>query len=212
VRAVLGCLVAIAPLAIGCGDNMAAPAPDAEPVVPGLFLAWSTATPVPGLATPTLRLDSAYVDVQNLWIVGDAGDLKPPSTSIELTWNTTETPGLLAFPSAPLGVYSRIALDLDSKGGTLSYELIGAVELNGTWFDFDVSDTSKLAVMVPVDVVLAAGVRRDATLQIDLGTALGAIDFATCVTTPDGKKVVDTDDEQAPAFRTAITQAFAVTN
>jgi hypothetical protein len=212
VRAVvsMGMIVAVAGAA-ACGHGgPASPDGAAQPV--GFDISWATDPAIPGLASPSLRIDSATFQLDHVRLVGDAGTGDDHTTrdDVELTWNASTTTPDLSFPDAPPGLYSQIQLGIDGKVDHDSYAIDGAVQLDGDWIDFSIWDQQELAITIPFGFTLAPGTAVGVPIEIELASALSAIDFAACDDGEGGKKILDNNDEQMPALRQALLDAFVV--
>ncbi len=182
-----------------------------------LRLAWTgqpAALPAPVGGNVTLA--TASFAAMNLRVVGDAGPGDPRTLvdHVAIAWSAGAQPPPIAFPSAPLGKYSRVVFSLDGEDqvsqatAAASYTLTGTVAIQGAAaVPFRVTDDTEISVAFDVDAELV--VNADATVEVavDLAKIVGAVDFKT-LPVVDGVRVLASDDPQADAVRAKLVDAF----
>jgi hypothetical protein len=190
--------------------------PDGTQLTPGMFVTWKAQPPVPGPLTSDVSLSAATFQVSHLQVVGDAGpgDERTTRSRYLITWNNLGHPALDAFPSAPVGVYSQMTIDL-AVGVYAPY----AYQLEGTWRrrsgpgsggadqPFRIIDRQGLSTAVDCAATLGAGGNAMLTIDLELEDALGGVDFED-LDVVGGVLVLDTFDRQMPAFRDRMRRAF----
>ena len=123
-----------------------------------------------------------------------------------LTWNAETTPAQEAFPDAPSGLYSRVAISLGGFPGN-AYEIVG------TWLDhgkpkpFRIADLAPLKTSVELSGMLAAGGATTIGIEVGLAAALAGIDFHRLHDAA-GQLQLVTGDPQLVGFRARLAAAF----
>jgi hypothetical protein len=175
----------------------------------GMFVTWRADPPLPGVVTDKIAITDATFQLDYLQIVGDAGvDMRTTRSKYLLTWDSQSRPAQEAFPDAPVGVYSKIAMVMMT--GTLAER---SYEIHGTWTDsnmparrFRIRDTATVSVSIDCDEELPAAGMASLAIKVDLKDALNSINF---------KMLEDEDDElelrdgpQLIVFRDRLKTSF----
>jgi hypothetical protein len=200
----------------GCpGGNPAMPdtpggGDDGSQHSPGLFVAWHANPALPGVITDKITVSNAWFQLDHLQIVGDAGnDTRTTHSKFLLTWDSSTAPPQESFPSAPVGVYSRITIAVMS--GSLGED---AYEIHGSWKNaagqprnFEIRDRKVLSIAFDCDAMLTAAGSANLGIRVDLRAALSGIDFAGLeegddeIELKEGPQLLDFHERMKGAFR-----------
>lgn len=177
----------------------------------GLFVAWRISPQVPGVINNVATVESVAFRVSTLRVIGDAGPGDPRTTqsSLLLGWNQSMEPGKVAFASAPSGLYSKVAAQIDGQLIDDSYLIAGHVTVAGTRYPFVIRDRFAVNVSLNITSQLEPGGEADVPIAIDLNHCVGAIDW-TLVHNDAGVLQLDTDDDWIPQFRQKLVESFSV--
>jgi hypothetical protein len=174
----------------------------------GLTLTWSLQPAVPGSPATNISVEEVAFLLVDADITGDAGDLK--STATELHWiSGTPAPAPIEFPSAPIGLYSKVSLDIDGQLADNSWWINGYATVNGTSLPFKIYDLKTLDISLDISTQLSPGQPATIPILIELDHAFDAIDF-TMIDNQDGTLVLDTYDDYMPTFEANLAQSFVV--
>lgn len=180
----------------------------------GLTVRWSS-RPMdwPGDLGSKVTLESARFALDSLRVIGDAGpgDLRTTKDAFEVRWAQSEAPGDIMFESAPTGLYSQLALQIDGNLVEDSYELRGTVVVNNNDEDFVIEDSEPLPINLSIDKSLSAGARSTIDIEIDFDHAISAVDFSM-LNKSDGKLQLDEGDPQIVELRKKLGEAFKTPN
>jgi len=179
---------------------------DAQPLPHGLLVSWKAMPRLPGTIEDGLTVTSVKFNISRLQVIGDNGQ---PMTSAPFTiaWETFGDPLTVGFSSAPAGLYSQVAIEMNPAQG-VSYEIRGTAKVGQATQPFYIHDTASFDVDITgYNVTFTPGV--DATLQvrIDLQPPLETIDFGTA-TDIGGTLDVGPTDTQMAQFRDKLDDAF----
>jgi hypothetical protein len=195
---------------LGC-HSAAVAIPDGSMSESGLHVSWVSKPTLPG-SVGDITVDRATLSVQNLRVIGDAGDSTTTQPQTKLDWSSTASPSTIDFPEASPGLYSRIALELDGDLIDNSYDITGSVLVSGTTHSYEISDRAESTVAINIDEDLLADSDVNVVIQLDIFSALAVINFATLKANDAGSLELDTDDDQMTAFRTQLVSSFTLDN
>jgi hypothetical protein len=207
----LGCLI----LLVGChiGGAVVPDTPDdpgdGSQRGLGIFVDWRAEPSLPGTLTDEITVSEAMFQVDHFQLLADAGSVT--RARYLLTWDAESEPQQDAFPDAPPGVYSKVALVM--MGGNLGED---AFRIRGTWRDndltipFEVSDINQLSISLDCDETLPAGGSASVAIRLDLRDAISGIDF-TSLGLDDGVLELK-DGPGLITFRSRLQQAFTLDN
>lgn len=220
-----GLMLIVGACIAGCPASESPVAPDSsQPVLDGapildsppggtarLTIAWATTPVVPAGVTPMgHRIDEARFRMENLKATVDVDPTDPNTTQAEvkLAWDDKEAPAPVTFATAPAGRYTSVVLQLDEGDGQNAFELRGESNDNDS-FKFD--DKASMSIFMTADLVLAPGDDKTLVIDIDLATAVDAIDIEELDGGNGVQHHLDADDEpEAMAlFRGSLQGAFS---
>ncbi len=178
------------------------------PTPHGLLVSWSANPSLPGPIKTDLIVTSARFEISRLQVIGDSGT---PMTQapIVLAWSqeTSGDPATLGFPSAPGGLYSQIAIELDRSGGN-SYEIRGTTKVGGVTKPFFLHDSTDIQLDITgYAVSFSPGSDAVLPIRVDLQSPLGSIDFAIA-TEVGGTLDLGPSDPQMTEVRDRLDNAF----
>lgn len=178
----------------------------------GLHVTWATEPVIAGNVESWLTLESATFAFDNLRVIGDAGPGDPRTTASAFTlhWDSTSSPAPIDFPDAPSGVYSKVSFQIDGHLIVNSYHLKGQVNVNGTWFPYDVEDHNALSLSLDINRTLAPGGMETIALLIKFHDALTGVDYSALPLDDGTTLQLETGDPQMTNFRDKLTQGFTV--
>jgi hypothetical protein len=189
-------------------DAPGEPRHDAQPRL-GMFVTWGASPMLPGALTDKLVVSSATFQLDHFQIVADAGGVM--RSNYLLAWDQEAVPQPDAFPDAPPGLYSKIALAMTGGNfGDYSYRI------RGTWGDggppkpYEIRDQAPLSISFDCDEVLAAAGSATIAIKVDLRDAISGIDF-TNVNEEDGVLELD-EGAELLGFRSRLQDAFKLDN
>ncbi len=209
--------------------------PDDAPVVPkegpveepdsGMVLSWNAKPALPGPVTDEIIVTEVTFQLEHLQLVSDAGaDDRTTHTRYQLSWSADGRPREDSFPTAPVGTYQKIVLDL-RPGNQVPF----AYEILGTWRDrspggpvggggggggggdprsFRITDMGTLTLPVLCSVSLPPGNQVEIAIRLNLRDALAAVDFKQLQ--PIGGVLVMPPGPQLVGFRARLQRAFSV--
>jgi hypothetical protein len=109
-------------------------------------------------------------------VTGDAGFVR--SRGEMLYWmNGTPAPEPIEFPSAPIGLYSKVALDIDGQTVDNSWWITGHATVNGTNRPFEIYYWDSLAISLDTSIQLSPGQPATIPILIKLDQAFSQVDF-----------------------------------
>jgi len=180
-------------------------ATDGAAPVSGLFVTWGAHPQLPGPLSADVTLSQVTFQIDRFEVQSDA-DGATSHARYPLTWSASSAPAPEAFPDAPSGVYSRIAITL---GGFFA----NAYEIDGTWLDrgkakpFHIVDRVTLKTSLDVSKVLMAGGATTIGIDVGLADAIAGVDFHR-LHEHDGTLELLTGDPQLLGFRARLAHAF----
>lgn len=182
---------------------------DAAPVPHGLLVSWQAMPALPGPLKTDLSVTSATFRLSRLQVIGDNGQ---PMTSapFSLTWSaeTFGDPPTVGFAAAPGGLYSQVAIELDSAAGIPSFEIRGTVKVGAVTKPFYIHDTSDIDLDVTgYNVTFAPGTDATLPVRIDLKPPVESVDFEM-VQDVNGTLDVGPADAQMGQLRGKLDDAF----
>jgi hypothetical protein len=173
----------------------------------GLYVTWGAHPVLPGPVTPSITLSRVTFQIDRFEVQSDA-DGGTSHARYPLTWSAETTPAPEAFPDAPSGLYSRVAITL---GGFYP----NAYEIDGTWLDrgkikpFRIVDRVTLKTAFELSQTLSAGGAATIEIAVELADALDSLDFHR-LHDSDGQLELLTGDPQLAGFRARLAKAFQV--
>lgn len=209
--------------------------PDA-PVVPkdgpmeqpdsGMVVTWSAKPALPGPVTDEITVTEVTFQLEHLQLVSDAGaDDRTTHTRYQLSWSADGGPSEDSFPTAPVGTYQRIVLDM-RPGNQMPF----AYQILGTWRGnpgggggppggggggggnepkaFRITDIGMLTLPVACSVSLPPGNQVEIAIHLNLRDALASVDFKSLPQA--GGVLVMTSGPQLASFRGRLQRAFGV--
>ncbi|MBL0218628.1 MAG: hypothetical protein IPQ07_32710 [Myxococcales bacterium] len=175
----------------------------------GLLVTWTANPALPGTLKTDLTVTSATFHIARLQVIGDNG--QPMTTSpFAISWKIEGggDPGIVAFPSAPSGLYSQVTLHIDEPLLNTSYEITGTAKVGGVTRTFQIHDRNSLNIDVKdFNVSLAPGGDATVPIRLDLKDAIDSIQFDQ-LNEENGVLELDTTDPQMENFREKLEQAF----
>lgn len=189
---------------------------DSGPIVDGpqpgaarLIVAWATGPAVPGDTTGGHHYDDVKFRMENFKATVDIDPTDPNTTQPEykLHWDDNDTPTSITFDNAPPGRVTSIVLQLDEGDGEEAFELKGTTSDDDS---FLIEDNSSLSISMTCNVMLEANATKTVTIDIDLATAIDAVDFDGLDSGGGADKHLDGDEAAMATFRTALQSAFTV--
>jgi hypothetical protein len=175
----------------------------------GLYVTWGAHPMLPGPLTASVTLSQVTFQIDRFEVQSDA-DGGTSHSRYPLTWSAAAVPAPEAFPDAPSGLYSRVAITL---GGFYA----NAYEIDGTWLDrgktkpFRIVDRVTLKTAFELSQTLAAGGAATIEIAVGLADAIGGLDFHR-LHDSDGQLELSTGDPQLVGFRARLAKAFQVAN
>jgi hypothetical protein len=196
----------------------AASVPDAAPHSLGMFVAWSATPALPGALTDQLTVAQASFELARFQIVGDAGpgDARTSHAKFALIWDAYGTPPRESFPDAPVGVYSKLTLDMmpgtlapytyDIQGSWLQHNSRGGGD---TLWPFRIRDFQSLSLSYDCDQTVPADGSATIAVNVALRDAIDNVQFDK-LPNVGGILVLTTGDLQMPGFRDRLARAFTI--
>jgi len=176
-----------------------------------LTIAWATVPVVPGTTAAGHRLDDVQLRMENLKATVDVDPTDPNTTQdeVKLQWTAEDAPESITFAKAPAGRYTSIVLKLDEGDGEEAFEIRGRANDNDS---FRFEDTASVSISMSCNVMLAPGEHKTLTIEIDLQTAVDAINIEALGAGEGFDHNLEADDEPVAmaTFRAALQQAFSV--
>ena len=213
-QGLIRCALVVALVAACHSDDTTTPDGDIDGDA-GLTVRWST-RPIdwPADLGSNVTLESAQFALDSLRVIGDAGpgDLRTTKDAFDLRWRAGEDPPEdIKFDSAPTGLYSQIALQIDGNVVEDSYELKGTVVVNSVLEDFVIEDTSPLPINLSIEKSLSAGATATIDIEIDFAHLISAVDFST-LDESDGALRLDEGDPGIVELRKKLVESFKTPN
>jgi hypothetical protein len=183
----------------------------------GLSVVWSTQPPLPGPLNDRITITEATFQISYLQIVGDAGpgDSRTTRSRYALTWNAVQHPPRDEFPMAPVGVYSRVAIEVRPAPLTPAYEI------KGMWTEledddrrpaelkpFRIADFQPLSSSFECNDTLPGGGTVTIGIKLDLLDALAGINFDKLDERSGTLELSMPNDPQMMPFRDRLSHAF----
>jgi len=197
-----------------------AAAPDATPMFDaappqqlGLVVAWSAKPSLPGALSDTLVVSDARFQISSLELIGDAGpgDERTTHSKYLLTWDSAGGPTHDTFPDAPVGMYSKITVNMSS--GTLG---AWSYQFHGTWRDagvtkpFKIEDRVSLRATLDCQQMLAAAGSTTIPISVELDDAISKIDFRHLPQDDNGVLTLTTGTSGMLEFRDRLSKGFQI--
>ena len=196
--------------------------PDAPANALGVIVPWSARPSLPGVLNDRITVSEATFHISHLQIVGDAGpgDERTTRSRYSLSWNSLGPPAPENFPNAPIGVYSKITIEMAPYAFGQS-----AYTIEGTWLELDddrdfaasprkealkpfrITDFAPLEATMDCDDTLPAGGAAMVPVRLQLLDIIAAIDFER-LREDNGTLVLGAGDPQLQAFRAGLARAF----
>jgi hypothetical protein len=208
---------------VGChADGGGTAAPDA-PAAPddalmskslGIFVPWHADPPLPGALDEHFTISSAAYAIAAFEVIGDAGpgDERTTHTQYSITWDASGAPVQETFPDAPVGMYSKVTVNMAGASfGEFSYQIQGTWRDSGLTKPFNIVDYARLSTTFDCQQTLAAGGSATIPISIKLGDAMNAVDFRRLAVV-DGVVQLAAPDPQLLVFRAALVAAFKVSD
>jgi hypothetical protein len=182
----------------------------------GLSITWAVTPNIPGNPTTEVSVTDIAFLLVDANVTGDSGSVMSPALKLE--WcepSTCEVSGAVTsphpveFPSAPIGLYSKVALDIDGQLVDNSWWINGSAMVNGSNLPFKIYDRNSLPIALDIDTMLSPGKSVTVAIDVDLGHVFDAIDFSK-IDNDDGTLVLDTDDDYMPTFVANLGSSFTV--
>ncbi len=175
--------------------------------VTGIVLTWYAQPALPATVDDGVIVQSMRFGFTNLRLVGDAGTVSVDRS--ELAWSAGVTPENDVIASAPAGVYSSLQAMIAAPTATFAFEIQGTY--NGT--PYRLRDTASLPVAVGFDggLNLVAGGGLVIDVRVDVDDLAEELDFTT-LPVENGTLVLGPGNPQLPALRTAVAEAFEVSD
>lgn len=184
-----------------------------------MLLSWGAQPSLPGALNDRLSVTAATFNIRHLQILGDAapGDSRTTHSNYTISWSAQGRPEREVFREAPVGVYSKITVELKTTPGASTYVI------EGTWLDddepgdddepeirrFRIQDMGPVNIMLDCDQTLGAEVAAEVTIRLALLDALSSIDFRR-LDEEDGVYVLKNPSLQLPMFRDRLARAFMI--
>lgn len=184
---------------------------DVPPPTGGLVFEFGIDPVVPGSVGAKVRVDEVRVYWLDVRAIGDSapGDSRTSRASLDLVWQSESSPGPLAFPQAPPGLYSR--LEARIGGGQRAYEIRGAVMLrDGGTESFEIRDEAQESISISLAgvVVNSAPVTARVTMSLSF---LASVDWDGLWDDRHDLKI-EAGDPAVGAISAAVATSFAVTD
>jgi len=209
-------LIGVLTVLVGCQTNIGTSTPDAAmptdgrpPQTLGMFVAWAADPALPGPVTDKITVSSATFQIAHLQLVGDAGnDQRTTRSRYNVTWDASGAPAQDAFPDAPVGVYSKISLDISSPAFTV--EIDGTFGNEDSLTPFRVVDRMGFTFSLDCNETLPIGGSATISIGIAFQDALNNIDFKNIK--PDQQGVIQaTSMQQLAGFHSKMQKgAFTI--
>jgi hypothetical protein len=184
------------------------PGDDAAPQL-GITISWRADPPVPGPLTDKITVSDATFQLDHLQVTADSGSTATTKRS-ELLWNASQMPRQDAFPSAPVGVYSRVSVAMIGGGlGEHTYEIHGTWTDSGETTPFVIEDNMPLIFGMDCSATLTAGGRLTMRIDLDLKDAVNGINFKALARPGQGVIEIKGGPELM-MFRERLKDAFKV--
>lgn len=182
--------------------------PDVPPHAQGLFVTWRSDPMLPGVVSDKITVLDAVFQMESFEVVSDAGGSATTRSRYLLTWTAAGGPRQEAFPSAPVGVYSKVSISLMS-GSFSDY----STRIRGTWRDsaatlpvpYVIEDRMSLSFAIDCNETLPAAGMATLALKVDLRDALNQIDFKS-IDPEEG--VIEVKDQDVAGFHARLDRAF----
>jgi hypothetical protein len=174
----------------------------------GLSITWAVTPMVPGNPTTAISVSDIAFLLVDADITGDSGSVTSKAATLEWMDGKTPPPPIV-FPSAPIGLYSKVALDVDGQLVDNSWWINGSATVNGSNLPFKIYDRNTFPVSLDIDTMLSPGKSVTIAINVDLGHVFDAIDFSK-VDNDEGTLVLSTDDDYMPTFVANLGSSFTV--
>jgi hypothetical protein len=187
--------------------------PDSGPPAKlGIYVAWSAKPSLPGALDDKLSVTDATFQLSQLELIGDAEPGSESTTHAKylLAWNSLGAPKPEEFPDAPVGMYSKITVNMASVGlGALAYQIRGTWRDGGVSYPFRIEDRLPLRTTLDCAQMLVAGSWASIAISVELEDPISHVDFKLLPSDPGGL-FLTTGNPQLLDFRDRLTKAFKV--
>ncbi|HUJ57365.1 MAG TPA: hypothetical protein VLX92_02700 [Kofleriaceae bacterium] len=176
----------------------------------GLTVPWSLTFDVPGDvpgSTFDAEVDEVVFKVLSLEVTGDAGSVQIPK-EVDVGWDTTSKPDAIVFPSAPVGLYSKLSIRVDGQLADNSFWINGHATVGGTTYPFKIYDRYFLTMTIDLNTMLSPDGSASIPIQVQLDQALNTLDFSKLDRDDDTITLDNGDFTTMTAFEKALEQAF----
>jgi len=203
----------------GChADGMAAPDASPPPDAPagtslGMFVGWHANPALPGALDDHLTVADATFHIAAFEVIGDAGpgDSRTTRLKYAVAWDLAGTPVQEAFPDAPVGLYSKITIDMAGASfGDFSYQIRGTYRDSGIVKPFWLVDYARLGATIDCQQAVAAGSAVTIPLSFEAGDVLNSLDFRRLTPINGVLMFAGPLDPQLPAFRARLAASLKV--
>jgi len=203
----------------GChASGMAAP--DAPPLPDaatsqslGIFVAWHASPALPGTLDDHLTVSEATFHIAAFEVIGDAGpgDSRTTRLKYSVAWDAAGKPAQEAFPDAPVGMYSKITVDLAGPSfGDFAYQIRGTYRDGGVVKPFSLIDYVRLGATIDCQEAVVAGSAVTIPISFKVGDALNSLDFRRLTSIDGALMFAGPLDLQLLSFRDHLAAAFKV--
>lgn len=174
-----------------------------------LRLTWHSSPPIPGPIMGDIDVATATFRLSRLQVVGDGGTSGTTATDVQLAWTgTSPMPEVMWFEAAPLGLYSRVSIDLGADLTHNAFEITGSAKVAGNMEPFRIYDTEPLDISVDgYDIELLPGKTETLNIQLNLKTTLLAVKYNQLPVVA-GVRTLGPNDSQINDVRVGLTDAF----
>ncbi len=183
---------------------------DAPTATGGLVFQFTTDPAVPGPVGTRFHVDEVRVYWHDVRAIGDSapGDSRTSRDSLDLSWQSGASPGPLAFPQAPPGIYS--VLEARIGGGRRSCEIKGTVTLrDGGTESFEIDDETLESISIPLSGVVVNTATVTTTVTLSLAF-LSSVDWDRLWDDRHDLRI-EAGDPEAAAISAALAGSFALT-
>jgi hypothetical protein len=203
----------------GChAGGMAAPdaPPEPDAFMPqslGIFVGWHADPALPGTLDDHLTVTDATFHIAAFEVIGDAGpgDSRTTRLKYSVAWDPSGTPTQETFPDAPVGLYSKITVDMaGSNFGDFSYQIQGTYRDSGIVKPFWLIDYARLGATIDCQQALAAGSSVTIPISFLVADALSGLDFRRLTSINGVLMFVGPLDPQLVAFHDRMAASFKV--
>jgi hypothetical protein len=158
-----------------------------------------------------VRLDRVIFRLDNLRVIGDAGDMRTSKSMFDVEWDQDLVPAAIEFTDAPTGLYSQLSLQIDGReSGRDSYRMDGEVDIGGSDYDFEIRDEVPMPITLGIEEMVTPGQTSTIYIDIDFAHAFEGVDFST-LPIQSGKIELRENDPEIVPFRQKLVEAMVGT-